>query len=79
MSRPEGVPENVWAIAPMLWGYEARIGIARAIMAAEERCAKVAEHGSGEGTFGTSRGLEYLAGYVDGRKAAAAAIRKATL
>ncbi len=40
-----------------------------------EECARLAENGRGEGTFGSSRGLEYLHGYMQGRKDAARDIR----
>lgn len=43
MSKPDDIPQDVWDRAAMLWGHEARIGIARAIMAERERCAAAAE------------------------------------
>lgn len=96
MSRPDDIPEDIWAAAERVgeaihgrhergwvaWPLITEAGtdgpqkiVARAILAERERCAVIAEAGSGEGTFGTNRGIEYLAGYVDGRHASGAAIR----
>lgn len=39
--RPNDIPRDVWNDAPMLWGYEARVGIARCVMLERERCARL--------------------------------------
>jgi len=40
--RPNDIPDDVWNTAPLLWGHEARIGIARSIMAERLRCLSIA-------------------------------------
>ena len=83
MSKPTDIPQDVWDEAERTWrsvihrdanNYSICTFIARAILAERERCAMKAI--DPEKTYGTSRGIEYLNGYIEGRSAAAAAIRR---
>jgi len=40
--KKSDIPQDIWDTTSMLWGHDARIGIASAVMAERNRCADLA-------------------------------------
>jgi hypothetical protein len=76
MSEPN-IPDDIRAAAEAVVerGYNEGLldAVARALLAERERCARIAES---QQTFEWAGGDDWAAGYVDGKSAAAKAIRK---